>query len=46
MSKDPYEGSKYKITKPQWDELNEFYQTIQPPAQNELYASGIIICYF
>ena len=40
MSKDPYEGSNYKITKQQWDELNDFYQTIQPPAQNELYASG------
>lgn len=40
MSKDPYESSSYKITKYQWDELNAFYQTIQPPAQNELYASG------
>jgi hypothetical protein len=40
MSKNPYEGSNYKITKKEWDELNELYQTIQPPAQNELYASG------
>jgi hypothetical protein len=40
MSKDPYEGSSHKITKQEWDELNEFYQIIQPPAQNELYASG------
>lgn len=40
MSKDPYEGSNYKITKHQWGELNKFYQTIEPPAQNELYASG------
>ncbi len=40
MSKDPDESSNYKITKQQWDELNKFYQTIEPPAQNELYASG------
>jgi hypothetical protein len=40
MSKNPYEGSNYKITKKEWDELNALYQTIQPPAQNELYASG------
>ena len=40
MSKNPYQGSNYKITKKEWDELNELFQTIQPPAQNELYASG------
>jgi hypothetical protein len=40
MSKNPYEGSHHKITKKEWDELNELFQTIQPPAQNELYASG------
>lgn len=40
MTKNPYEGSNYKITKQEWEELNNFYQTIQPPAQNELYASG------
>ena len=32
--------SEYKILKSQWDKLNDFYQKIQPPAQNELYASG------
>lgn len=40
MSKDPYEGSSYRITKEQWDELNQLFVTIEPPAQNELYASG------
>jgi hypothetical protein len=30
----------YKITKREWDELNNFFVTIQPPAQNELFASG------
>ena len=40
MSKDPYEGSSFKITKHQWNELNELYKSIEPPAQNELYASG------
>jgi hypothetical protein len=40
VGKNPYEGSNYKITKKEWDELNALYQTIQPPAQNELYASG------
>lgn len=29
-----------KITKKEWHELNRFFQSIQPPAQNELYASG------
>lgn len=32
--------SNYKITKREWDELNNFFMTIQPPAQNELYGSG------
>lgn len=32
--------SGYKITKREWEELNNFFVTIQPPAQNELYASG------
>jgi len=40
VSKDPYEGSSYRITKEQWDELNQLFVTIEPPAQNELYASG------
>jgi hypothetical protein len=30
----------YRITKREWEELNNFFITIQPPAQNELYASG------
>lgn len=39
-SQDPYAGSSYRISKKEWDELNAFFQTIEPPAQNELYASG------
>jgi hypothetical protein len=38
--KDPYAGSSYRISKAEWDKLNEFFQKIEPPAQNELYASG------
>lgn len=34
------QSSGYKITKREWEELNSFFITIQPPAQNELYASG------
>jgi hypothetical protein len=34
------QSSGYKITKREWEELNNFFITIQPPAQNELYASG------
>lgn len=30
----------YRITKREWEALNSFFITIQPPAQNELYASG------
>ncbi len=40
MSTNPYRGSNYKITKGQWDELNKLFASIEPPAQNELYASG------
>lgn len=40
MNIDPYQGSSYKITKAQWDELNKLFASIEPPAQNELYASG------
>lgn len=41
MSKtDPYSGSRYRITKTEWKQLNELFQKIEPPAQNELYASG------
>ncbi len=40
MQKNPYEGSSYKISKAEWDKLNKIFQTIEPPAQNELYASG------
>ena len=29
-----------KITKAEWEKLNTFFQRIEPPAQNELYASG------
>jgi hypothetical protein len=37
---DPYSGSSYRITKTEWDVLNELFQKIEPAAQNELYASG------
>lgn len=40
MSIDPYQGSSYRITKAQWEELNKLFVAIEPPAQNELYASG------
>lgn len=30
----------FRITKAEWEKLNNFFVTIQPPAQNELYASG------
>lgn len=40
MSIDPYQGSSYRITKAQWEELNQLFVSIEPPAQNELYASG------
>jgi hypothetical protein len=40
MSNDPYQGSNYRITKAEWEELNKLFITIEPPAQNELYASG------
>ncbi|HEY84320.1 MAG TPA: hypothetical protein G4N96_04295 [Chloroflexi bacterium] len=39
MNIDPYQGSSYRITKAQWNELNELFISIEPPAQNELYAS-------
>ena len=34
------QGSSYRITKAQWEELNKLFALIEPPAQNELYASG------
>lgn len=40
MSSDPYQGASYRITKTEWDELNKLFISIEPPAQNELYASG------
>ncbi len=40
MSENVYGDSKHKITKQEWEDLNRFFQAIQPPAQNELYASG------
>ncbi len=30
----------HKVTKQEWETLNSFFVTIQPPAQNELFASG------
>jgi len=40
MPTNPYEGSSYKISKAEWNALNGLFQGIEPPAQNELYASG------
>jgi hypothetical protein len=40
MTNDPYQGASYRITKEQWKELNQLFTTIEPPAQNELFASG------
>lgn len=40
MSRDPYQGSSYRITKMEWETLNKLFLSIEPPAQNELYASG------
>ena len=40
MSDDPYESSSYRITKAEWEALNKLFITVEPPAQNELYASG------
>ncbi|MCB9077335.1 MAG: hypothetical protein H6631_07070 [Anaerolineaceae bacterium] len=40
MTNDPYQGSSYRITKAQWEALNTLFVSIEPPAQNELYASG------
>ena len=36
----PYGTGNYRISKQEWDALNTFFVTIEPPAQNELYASG------
>jgi hypothetical protein len=35
-----YGDSDSKITKEEWETLNHFFQSIEPPAQNELFASG------
>ena len=40
MSSDPYQGSSYRITKDEWEKLNKLFASIEPPAQNELFASG------
>ncbi len=40
MSSNPYQGSSYRITKAQWEKLNKLFVSIEPPAQNELFASG------
>lgn len=36
----PYKDGDRKISKAEWEALNKFFTSIQPPAQNELYASG------
>lgn len=40
MSTSPYGSSESRITRKEWEELNRFFQSIEPPAQNELFASG------
>lgn len=30
----------FKLTKSEWQKLNAFFVTIEPPAQDELFASG------
>lgn len=40
MPDNPYQGASYRITQAEWEQLNQLYQSIEPPAQNELYASG------
>lgn|GEM_PF-2207402 len=40
MRSDPYQGSNYRITKEEWEKLNKLFTSIEPPAQNELFASG------
>jgi hypothetical protein len=36
----PYKPGESKISKAQWDRLNEFFKTIERPAQDELFATG------
>ena len=36
----PYENGKFRITKAEWEALNAFFASIEPPAQDELFASG------
>jgi len=38
--RNPYGNGNTRISKLQWNKLNDFYKLIDPPAQNELYASG------
>lgn len=40
MAKSVYGSSKYRISKAEWESLNAFFISIEPPAQNELYATG------
>ena len=40
MSSNPYQGASHRITRAQWEELNKLFTSIEPPAQNELFASG------
>ncbi|NJM52666.1 MAG: hypothetical protein HC846_04265 [Blastocatellia bacterium] len=32
--------SQFRLSKAEWQKLNAFFITIQPPAQDELFASG------
>lgn len=36
----PYSDGESKISKAQWDRLNDFFRKIERPAQDELYATG------
>lgn len=38
--KNLYTKSRTRISEREWRTLNAFFKTIEPPAQNELYASG------
>jgi len=36
----PYKPGESKISKVQWERLNTFFKSIDPPAQDELFATG------
>jgi hypothetical protein len=36
----PYGSSENRITRNEWEDLDRLFQSIEPPAQNELFVSG------